>query len=176
MTGSTPPVCENCKPGNATDERKKAVDQPDCQVTRKQSQSCSPYAYNTPLENIGGRNRQGALSGSTSGECINAICGMWVNLLVSGANISQVWSEDKTSRGIVYIRELFRCHVATLLVYFSLSRQQCGALLFSIKWSWWSRTADSFRRAEQYCCWAFHSLYQSACECITHRKTCGPRG
>eukprot|EP00903_Cladosiphon_okamuranus_P013080 g12201.t1 len=32
MTGSSPPVCESCKPGDETDERKKALDQLNCQA------------------------------------------------------------------------------------------------------------------------------------------------
>ena len=32
MTASNPPVCENCKPGEATKERQEAVEGLDCQV------------------------------------------------------------------------------------------------------------------------------------------------
>ncbi|CAM9612604.1 unnamed protein product [Hapterophycus canaliculatus] len=33
MTGTSPPACENCKPGKATDEREAALDKLDCQAT-----------------------------------------------------------------------------------------------------------------------------------------------
>ncbi|CAM9148554.1 unnamed protein product [Ectocarpus fasciculatus] len=33
MPDSAPPVCENCKPGKATDEREAAIEKMDCQAS-----------------------------------------------------------------------------------------------------------------------------------------------